>query len=90
MGLCNVCHGIWLDRGEFKKIIDYLKREADWEVLNNYLEDLKEEFWEIFIGPENLKEEVLDFLAVLKLLNYKFLVQHPFLSSLILNLPLPK
>jgi Zn-finger nucleic acid-binding protein len=88
--LCNVCHGIWLDRGEFKKIIDYLKREADWEVLNNYLEDLKEEFWEIFIGPENLKEEVLDFLAVLKLLNYKFLVQHPFLSSLILNLPLPK
>ena len=85
--LCNLCHGIWLDRGEFKKIIEYLKKEADWEVLNHYAKDLVEEFWEVFTGPEALREEILDFLTILKLLNYKFVVQHPILTKLISNLP---
>ena len=85
--VCNVCHGIWLDRGEFKKIVGYLKKEAEYEILNDYLKTLAEEFWEIFTGPENLREEVLDFLSVFKIINYKFLVQYPHLSNIILNLP---
>lgn len=85
--LCNLCHGIWLDRGEFKKIIQYLKRKANYEVLNNYLKNLREEFWEIFIGPETLRSEVLDFLTILKVLNYKFIIQHPVISRIISRLP---
>lgn len=88
--LCNLCHGIWLDRGEFKKIIEYLKMKADWEVLNHYVKKLAEEFWEIFTGPETLREEILDFLTILKLLNHKFIVQHPILFKIIANLPLPR
>jgi|TARA_Y100000310_G_scaffold9735_2_gene10501 Zn-finger nucleic acid-binding protein len=85
--LCNICNGIWLDRGEFKRIIKYLKQKADWEIFNNHLKNLREEFWEIFSGPESLKDEVLDFLAILKVLNYKFVVQHPNIAKLIAGLP---
>jgi Zn-finger nucleic acid-binding protein len=85
--ICNLCRGIWLERGEFKKIIEYLKEKADWEVLQNYTKDLTEEFWEIFTGPEILREEILDFLAVLKVLNYKFAIQHPTLTKIISQLP---
>ena len=85
--VCNVCKGIWLDRGEFKKIISYLKEEADSKVLNKYRKALLEEFREIFSGPETLRAELQDFLILLKLLNYKFLAQYPKISKAILQLP---
>lgn len=85
--VCNLCHGIWLDRGEFVKIINWLRKKTDYEILRNYAKNLFEEFAEIFIGPETLREEILDFLAILKLLNYKFAVQHPVISKIISQLP---
>jgi Zn-finger nucleic acid-binding protein len=85
--VCNLCSGIWLDRGEFKKIIQYLKKKVDNEVLNHYLKNLVEETWEIFLGPETLREEIGDFLAILKVLNYKFALQHPKITQIISSLP---
>lgn len=85
--LCNICKGVWLDRGEFKKITQYLKEKADREVLQNYLKNLHEELWEIFQGPEDFKDEVDDFLVILKLFVYKFNTQHPAISKLISGLP---
>ncbi len=85
--LCNVCQGIWLDRGEFKKIIQYLKEKGSYEVLHHYVKSLSQEFREIFIGPETLKEEIDDFLTILKLLNYKFTAQHPNIAKTISQLP---
>ena len=85
--VCNLCHGVWLDRAEFKKITDWLKERADYMILNSYAKNLFEELAEIFTGPETLREEILDFLTILKLLNYKLTVQHPVLSKMILQLP---
>ena len=85
--VCNLCHGVWLDRTEFRKIIKWLKEKADYEILHRYAKILFEEFAEIFIGPETLREEILDFLTVLKLLNYKFAIRYPTLSKIILQLP---
>ncbi len=85
--LCSLCLGIWLDRGEFKKIIEYLKQRKDYEIFNNFIKKIAEEFWEIFVGPEPLREEILDFLKVLKLLSYKFAAQHPFIFQMISRLP---
>ncbi len=85
--VCNICYGIWLDRGEFKKIIEYLKEKADYEVLNNYAKNIVKESWEIFVGPETFREEILDFLTLLKLLNYKFVTQHPYFTKTIEKLP---
>ena len=82
---CKKCHGIWLDRGEFKQIINYLKRKADYEILHRYTKDFAKELWEVFSGPEKLREELGDFFMLLKLFNYKFVVQHPFLNYLIEN-----
>ncbi len=85
--VCKLCHGVWLDTAEFKKIIEWLKEKADYEVMNNYAKNLLQEFGEIFIGPEELREEVLDFLTILKLFNYKFATEHPIVSKIISQLP---
>jgi hypothetical protein len=85
--VCSICRGIWLDRAEFKKIMNYLREEADQKVLKEYAKSLLEEFREIFSGPETLREEIQDFLILLKLLNYKFLAQHPKIAKAILQLP---
>lgn len=84
---CSVCHGIWLDRGEFIEIVEYLKEKGYQEVMHRYAENLLSELWEVFSGPEMLQEEILDFLTILKLLRYKFLAQHPVISQLMLSLP---
>lgn len=85
--VCSLCHGVWLDRGEFKNIVVYLREKAEHRVLYHYARDLFEEAWEIFSGPEMLREEILDFLAILKLLMYKFASQYATLSRMILSLP---
>ena len=85
--ICSLCHGIWLNRGEFKKIIAYLRKRKDYEVFNNLAKNLVKEFWEVFTGPEPFKEEILDFLTVLKVLNYKFFAQHSTIAKLINSLP---
>jgi Zn-finger nucleic acid-binding protein len=78
---CKHCNGIWLDRGEFKQIMVYLKRKADYEILHKYAKNLILEMWEVFTGPEKFREELEDFLMLIKLFNYKFVVQHPLLNS---------
>lgn len=85
--ICNLCHGIWLDRGEFKKIIQYLKKKGETEILHHYTKNLIEEFWEIFSGPETIRSEISDFIIILKLLKYKFATQHPVITKIISSLP---
>ncbi len=84
---CKNCRGMWLDRGEFKQIMVYLKRKSDYEILHHYSKNAAKQLWEVFTGPTTFREELEDFLMVLKLLNYKFVVQHPVLNALIEDLP---
>lgn len=85
--VCNICKGIWLDRGEFKKIIEYLREKSSKEVLHNYVKNLKEEAFEIFSGPEDFKNEFADFVVLLKFLNYKLATQHPQIAKMVAGLP---
>ena len=85
--LCSLCHGIWLDRGEFKNLVVYLREKSEHRILYHYTRDLLEEAWEVFSGPEILREEVLDFLTILKLLMYKFAAQYARLSQIMVSLP---
>ena len=84
---CKMCNGVWLDRGEFKQIINYLKNKSDYEILNRYVKNLVSELWEVFTGPEVFRSELADFFTLLKLFNYKFIIQHPHLNKLIDELP---
>ncbi len=92
--LCNICHGIWLDRGEFDKIIGYLKEKVEKETLLNYLKDIGEEFVDIFaslagrqVGPKKISSEIGDFLIVMKLFEYRLLSKIPVISQIIARLP---
>lgn len=85
--ICNVCEGVWLDGGEFAKIISWLKKKADYEILNNYAKSLGQEAMEVFTGPESFREEVADLLAVAKVLQYKLLAQYPIIREIISVLP---
>jgi len=85
--ICNSCKGIWLDKGEFKKIILYLKNIVATERLTKYLKYVFEEAKEIFTGPEELSSEIKDFLTVIKLLEYRFYSQYPIIIDIILRLP---
>jgi Zn-finger nucleic acid-binding protein len=84
---CKMCQGIWLDRGEFKQIINYLKNKSDYEILHHYTKNLVSELWEVFSGPKNFRSELVDFMTLLKLFTYKFEAQHSHLNNLIEKLP---
>ena len=84
---CKMCGGIWLDRGEFKQIINYLKNKSDYEILHHYAKNLVLQLWEVFAGPATFREELSDFLMLLKLFNYKLETQYPRLMELIEDLP---
>lgn len=84
--VCSLKHGVWLDRGEYKLITDYLKKTGSSKLLHHYTSILTSEVWEVFSGPKSLRDELGDVLTVLKLLKYKLLVQHPILSQQIINL----
>lgn len=86
--VCGICSGIWLDRGEFKKIIDYVKSKVEYEVLNRYTKNLLQETEEIFAGPESMRSEAADLFVLVKLLKYKLAVQYPELARLFSGLPL--
>lgn len=88
--VCGICGGIWLDRGEFRKIIEYVKNKEGYELLNNYVKNLISETKEIFTGPESVQSEIADLLVLIKLLKYKLAVQYPTLMTLFSNLPLSK
>ncbi len=78
---CGRCRGIWLDKTEYEKVLKYLDKRVDTETVEGYLEDLKEEFLEIFTGPEGFRSEIADFLKVLHLLELRFIVQHPRIAT---------
>ena len=84
---CKECHGIWVDKGEFEKIINYIKDKSDSEILHNYAINYLKELEEVFTGPEGFRSELNDFLVVASMFKYKFLAQHPELSEFLLNLP---
>ena len=71
--VCPLCFGLWLDRGEYEKVIDHLAERVDSESVGEYLADAEEEFVELLKG----KSEVGKLGRVLHLLRLRFAVEHP-------------
>ena len=88
--ICNSCKGIWLDKGEFKEIVAYLRNVVDSETLTKYFKQAAKEAKEIFRGPEDLSSEIEDFLIVTKLLQYRLCSQYTIIGNIIINLPFTK
>lgn len=79
--VCAKCKGMWLDRPEYQRIINYLDATLLSQSLKDYMADVAEEFAEIFTGPEGIFEEYKDFDRVLYFLQLRFAVNHPGLVS---------
>ena len=80
--VCPVCFGIWLDKGEYDKIIVHLADKVDSETVAEYLADVEGEFVELFKGEHGLKSELADLGKVFYLLRLRFAVEHPALVTI--------
>lgn len=78
---CRQCRGVWLDAGEFEKIIDHLSDDLLNMGVSEYLRASLEEAKELVTGPENLVSEWKDLGTVLRMLQYRLLSENPKLGS---------
>ncbi len=80
---CPKCEGVWLDHGEFEKIIKYLEKIIITESSSEYAKDVLKQFLEIATGSESKASEVKDFLVVLKLLEQRTAAENPKIANLL-------
>jgi Zn-finger nucleic acid-binding protein len=74
---CVECKGIWLDGGDFRKIVEALTEELVTKSSQEYLRASLDEALEILAGPENFISEWRDFLTVMTMLEYRVLAENP-------------
>lgn len=86
---CRECGGIWLDRGEFPRIISSLEEDMDSMTASDYLKESIREMEELISADENFGEEWKHFKTVLKLLEYRVLAEHRTLARIIENFRSP-
>ena len=80
---CAKCNGVWLNHGEFEKIIRHLEKEVNTETAAQFRGEAGRQFGQVFTGPEGPVSELRDFFAVLHLLRMRLGVEHPSVSSAI-------
>jgi Zn-finger nucleic acid-binding protein len=81
---CPQCHGMWLDRGEFEAVTDYLTHE----MMSMHAKDIKKHATEDVKrvatgGPESRFDELLDAKAAVHTLINATIFEHPALLKLI-------
>jgi Zn-finger nucleic acid-binding protein len=80
--VCPVCFGIWLDKGEYDKLIERLADKVDGATFAEYLVDVEQEFVDLFTGEHKLKDEMADLGKVFYLLKLRFAAEHPVLIKI--------
>jgi Zn-finger nucleic acid-binding protein len=74
---CLRCQGVWLDGGEFAKIVRALEQELVTKDLPEYIVASLREARQVLAGPETLASEWKDFRTVLRMLEYRILSANP-------------
>ena len=74
---CTQCQGIWLDGGEFEKIVQALDDELTSMSASEYLSASLTEAREVIAGPEKFSSEWRDLMTVLRLFQYRALAEKP-------------
>jgi Zn-finger nucleic acid-binding protein len=80
---CVKCLGVWLDHGEFGKIVHHLEQRVDAETVAQYREEAGRQLAQVFKGPRGPLSELRDLFAVLHLLRTRMGVEHPALADTI-------
>ena len=74
---CAHCRGVWLDTGEFQQILQALEEQANSMTAREYWKAVLHEAGEVFTRDKNLISEVRDFRSVVRLLEYRIMVENP-------------
>lgn len=82
---CVKCGGVWLDAGEFENLIEALKDEASAMPASAYVRTALHEATELVSGDKSFVSEWRDFATVLRLMEYRLLVENPRLNKLLLD-----
>jgi len=82
---CVNCGGVWLDAGEFEHIIQALKDESAAMSSSAYVKTALHEATELVSGDKSFASEWRDFATVLRLLEYRLLVENPRLNKLLVE-----
>jgi Zn-finger nucleic acid-binding protein len=85
---CQKCHGMWLDRGEFEALIEYLKQESGRmkpKVIERHAAADLKRVWSG--GPESRLDEALDAEAAVSALINATIFEHPALSKFCMGFP---
>ncbi len=80
---CPECGSNWLSKNAFEKIIAALEDELLNKSLSEYLKTTLKEGKEIVTGHESFLSEWKDFSTVLRLMEYRLMVEKPSLSGMI-------
>jgi Zn-finger nucleic acid-binding protein len=82
---CVKCGGVWLDAGEFENLIHALKDEAAAMPASTYVKTALHEATELVTGDKSFASEWQDFATVLRLMEYRLLVENPRLNKLLVD-----
>ena len=82
---CPSCHGKWLDKDEFQRIMKHLHSELDKLSSGKMLNKIYEEIKEVWDGPEGRISEILDAKAAISALINITIFEHPKLSKLLIE-----
>jgi Zn-finger nucleic acid-binding protein len=74
---CGECHGIWLDKDQYPKIIESLEDELGNTTFSEYFHESIEEAKELFTGDKSFTSEWKDFSSVLNLMQSRLFVERP-------------
>ena len=75
---CPKCQGIWLDRGEYDKIVDYLRSEAGQSTIKDVEKEIREDVKRLFkSGSESPVAELSDIAAAVTALINFTIFEHP-------------
>ncbi|MBC8428732.1 MAG: zf-TFIIB domain-containing protein [FCB group bacterium] len=86
---CIKCSGIWLDKGEFGKIIDALEEELLSMTAGEYLEESLREVRELLEDEGEGAENWKHLGSLLRLLEYRILAEHHTIAQLFENFTSP-
>lgn len=83
---CPSCRGIWLDKDELPKIIESLENEVAEKTFSDYVHESLREAKEVVTGHESLMSEWKDLSSILRLMQYRLLVEKPKLIDTLTDL----
>lgn len=80
---CKACSGTWLEKDEFMKIVEALESELESKSFGQYIIEAVKEGLRIIAGPDPIASEWKDFLTVLRLMQYRLLIENKTLQRTI-------